>query len=333
MIFVRFGGAALVLLLGLGCGRVGYDPRPALELPDARAADLPSPDLAPADRPAPDGLPADVSDVSVEATVDAPVEAPVDAPVDATLDAPPAAPAAGPPDGTTSCLEQPDPLDLIADFEAGRAVTVRVGARGGPTFELVRSGAGTIAVSPPLPTPLCGSFRFMTLQGTDIPADRNGHIQAQFVGSVAGQPTPMLDAREYRGVRLSLRAAQAMPVTLVLPDRNTTNSPTRPLDHFRIVLNATRDTPLWTGMPPRSMRTTRAVPSLFAALCTGHASMSSRSGCCAWAPLPTLAGTLDAWSVTPRLRSSRRWASGPGERREHLRLIPCRLPHLVEYRP
>ena len=71
----------------------------------------------------------------------------------------------------------------------------------------------------------------------------------------------------------------------------------------------------WTGMPPRSMRTTRAVRSPFAALCTGHAGMSSRSGCCAWAPLPTLAETLDAWSVTPRLRSSRRWASGRGERR------------------
>jgi hypothetical protein len=227
----RSDASSLILvalaMAGSACGRVGYDARAGLAA-DGAAAD------APVDQLAVDRAP-DIADVSVEGAAEASLDASPDTSPEASIDAP-APVSAPPPDGTPLCLPPPDPNDLIADFEAGSAATVRFADRGGTTFLLVANGAGDIAVSPPRPVPLCGSFRFMTLQGSNIPADRQGHIQAHLMRSVPGQPTAYFDARAFTGVRLSLRASTALSVMLHLPDRNTTLA--RPYDHFGITLNA-----------------------------------------------------------------------------------------------
>src|SRR5665647_2279162 len=85
----------------------------------------------------------------------------------------------------------------------------------------------------------------------------------------------------------------------------------------------------WTGMPPRSVPTTRAACSLFVVSCTGRAGTSSTCDCCTWAPLPRLAETHGVWSAMARSPSCRLRVSAHGDRRLSPLRRPPRLPAVV----
>ena len=116
------------------------------------------------------------------------------------------------------------PSDMIADFEGGTLSTNRVSGRGGPSFHLVDTTAGTltnvammncgrrvmqvIAMSPTAPL----------VQGSLMYQDVNGNRQ-------------WVDARIYRGMSISLRASTPMTVRLKLPNEDTLSAG---YDHFQV---------------------------------------------------------------------------------------------------
>jgi hypothetical protein len=140
-------------------------------------------------------------------------------------------------DGVVTCLAAPARRDLIHDFEDGTLQLPLIDGRGRAFFHLVTSGAGELTVGTTTSQMgACGSTLFMRLRGMDIPAGRNGHIQALFVEGPAGTNRDY-DARAFSGVRVSLRASSPQVVRLKLPDGNTTAN--LAYDHFSINLNVT----------------------------------------------------------------------------------------------
>jgi hypothetical protein len=203
-------------------------------------AESPDRNVSPADADAP--VP-DARDLPLETTVDARADL-----VDQSSDGPPVI------EGVLQCLPEPERADLIADFEDGTATTVAVNGRGGTTFHLVTTGAGQIGVSPPRPFPLCGSSRFMTLQGAGLPPNRFGHIQAHFLPTSPVGDSGFFDGRAFRGIRLSARASRSLSLSLRVPDRNTVRA-ALPYDHFSATLTVT---PGWRTylVPFESLRQT-----------------------------------------------------------------------------
>ena len=248
---------ALAIALIAGCGRIGYEPIALVEARDAAPSedtlrDMPSRDLPGGDLPDAAVSDAVVSDITppeagpvdqsspdlVDAGADGPTapvdtrpDLPPDGPSPDTVPWPPASPTGA--SGSLTCFADPG-RDILAHFELGTPNLVAIDGRSAGPFHLVTSGAGVIAVVNAASEGVCGSTRFMSFQGTAIPAGKNGHIQAQFLSSPMGS-NGFFDARPFNGIRLSMRSSRPLSVNLKLPDSNTSTD--LPYDHFAISLN------------------------------------------------------------------------------------------------
>ena len=257
----RPAGLALAITLIAGCGRIGYEPLvlvgnrdgapredtprevPSRDLVDGdlpaatevAAADVVAPEIAPPEAGPLDLRGPDLADAGADgpAPIDARVDLAPDGPPPDTVPWPPASPTG--PGGSLACFADPG-RDILANFELGAPNLVAVDGRSAGTFHLVTTGAGDVSVVSDGQQGVCGSTGYLWFRGAAIPTGKNGHIQAQFLGSPMGS-SRYLDARAFNGIRLSLRSSRSLSVNLKLPDFNTATD--TPYDHFEISLNVT----------------------------------------------------------------------------------------------
>jgi hypothetical protein len=188
---------------------------PDVEAPGPEAA-APTPDSARADAPAPGERP-DTAALDQSAVLEA--STPDRAAPDRSAVLETSAPDRSPEVVNAACPPAPAPDEAIADFEGNQPTTVLVAGRGGTTWALVPRATTTGTV---LATPIperCGSRVALRVMGS-IPAGQVILAQALFLAADASG-VRFYDARAYRGVRFSLRAAAAGPVRVKIADRDT----------------------------------------------------------------------------------------------------------------
>jgi hypothetical protein len=241
-------GLAVAIDALAGCGRLGYDRvvTSQSESDGGSRADAGAPVPLDADvdvaaiEPATDGSAPDLAPAQVDAAPSPEVAADVARDVVADVARDVVADVAGDVAGDVvadlaldvtgidvgpACVSFPS-ADLIADFEDGLLRTNRVGTRGGPSFTVVQPSYGTITN---VVMAFCGQ-RVMQVQPIGSPP--SVLVQAHFLLTPPGGPTPFLDARAFKGIAVVLRASAPVTIRLKLPTDETLATGSN--DHFRV---------------------------------------------------------------------------------------------------